>query len=179
MLKATIIDHILASYPERVTQCGVIDISLSDHELIYWTRKISRIKRGSHKQIQFRSFKHYTVDLFEQELSKLNVPNYQNYNEINESYNDFIQKIMSVIDKVAPIKERRIKQNSQERFDGEIADEIKSRDKLFKKFEKSKLHINKDIYIAARYKVKKMIFDKKKSSFEKILSESIGKPKDL
>ena len=87
----------------------------------------------THKQIQFHSFKHYTVDLFEQELSKLNFPNYQNYNEINEAYNDFIQKITSVIDKVAPIKERRVKQNSQEWFDGEIADEIK-RDKLFKKF---------------------------------------------
>ena len=95
---STIIDHILASYPERVTQCGVIDISLSDHQLIYCTRKISRIKRGSHKQIQFRSFKHYTVDLFEQELSKLNFPNYQNYKENNEAYNDFIQRIMSVID---------------------------------------------------------------------------------
>ena len=53
---STIIEHI-----------GVIDISLSDHQLIYCTRKISRIKRVSHKQIQFRSFKHYTVDLFEQE----------------------------------------------------------------------------------------------------------------
>ena len=88
----------LVDYPERVTQCGVIDISLSDHQLIYCTRKISRIKRGSHKQIQFRSFKHYTVDLFEQELSKLNFPNYQNYKENNEAYNDFIQRIMSVID---------------------------------------------------------------------------------
>ena len=61
---STIIDHILASYPERVTQCGVIDISLSDHQLIYCIRKISMIKRGSYKQIQFRSLKHYTVDLF-------------------------------------------------------------------------------------------------------------------
>ena len=106
----TIIDHNLASYPERVTKCGVIDISLSDHQLIYCTRKIFRIKRCSHK-MQFRSFKHYTVNLFEQELSKLNFPNYHNYNEINEAYNDFLQKIMSVIDKVAPIKERRVKQN--------------------------------------------------------------------
>ena len=61
--------------------------------------------------MQFRSFKHYTVNLFEQELSKLNFPNYRNYNEINEAYNDFLQKIMSVIDKVAPIKESRVKQN--------------------------------------------------------------------
>ena len=74
---------------------------------------------------------------------------------------------MSVIAKVAPIKERRVKQNSQEWFDGEIADEIKNRDKLFKKFKKSKLHIDKDIYNVARYKVRKMIFDKNRSFFEK------------
>ena len=43
---------------------------------------------------------------------------------------------MSGIDKVAPIKERRVKQNSQEWSDGEIAKEIKNRDKLFKKFKK-------------------------------------------
>ena len=62
---------------------------------------------------------------------------------------------------------------------GEIANEIKNRDKLFKKFKKSKLHIDKDIYNVARYKVRKMIFDKNRSFFEKKLSESIGKPKDL
>ena len=39
---------------------------------------------------------------------------------------------MSVIDLVVPIKERQVKQNSQEWFDGEIVDEIKNRDKLFK-----------------------------------------------
>ena len=108
----TIIDHILASYQERVTQCGVLDITLSDHQLIYCTTKIFKIKSSLHIQIQFRSFKHYKVDLFEQDLSKLNFPNYQNYNEIDEAYNDFLQKIISVIDKVAPIKERRVKQNS-------------------------------------------------------------------
>ena len=57
---------------------------------------------------------------------------------------------MSMTDKVAPIKERLVKQNSQEWFDGEIANEIKNSDKLFKKFKKSKLHIHKDIYNAAR-----------------------------
>ena len=145
---STIIDHILASYPERVTQCGVIDISLSDHQLIYCTTKISRIKRSSHKQIQFYSFKHYMFNFFEEELWKLNFPNYQNCNGINEAYNDFIQKIMRVIDKVAPIKERRVKQNSQELFNGEIANEIKNRDKLFKKF------THWQIYSVARYKEK-------------------------
>ena len=61
---STIIDRILASFPERVFQLGVIDIGLSDHQLIYCTRKISRFKRGSHKEITFHLFEHYVVNLF-------------------------------------------------------------------------------------------------------------------
>ena len=64
----------------------------------------------------------------------LNSPIYQNYNDINEAYNDFTQKIMKITDKVASMKESRLKQNSQEWFDWEIADEIKNRDRLFKTF---------------------------------------------
>ena len=45
-----------------------------------------------------------------------------------------MMKIVVAIDKVAPIKERRIKHNSQEWFDGEISEAIKNRDKLLKKF---------------------------------------------
>ena len=40
---------------------------------------------------------------------------------------------MVAIDKVAPIKERRIKRNSQKWFDVEISEAIKNRDKLLKK----------------------------------------------
>ena len=53
---------------------------------------------------------------------------------------------------------------------GEIADEIKIRDKLLKKFKKSKLQTDKDTYNAARFKVRKMIFNKNRSFFEKKLS---------
>ena len=45
----SIIDHILASFPDRVTQQGILNVGLSDHQLIYNTRKITRIKRGGHK----------------------------------------------------------------------------------------------------------------------------------
>ena len=111
---ATVIDHILASYPERVTQQGIIDVGLSDHQLVFCTRKIYWIKRGTHRQIKSRSFKHYSADLFKETLTSMNFRNYQNFNDAAEAYDDFIQKIMVAIDKVAPIKERRIKHNSQE-----------------------------------------------------------------
>ena len=36
---STIIDHILASYLDRVFQKGIIDIGIYDHQLIFYTRK--------------------------------------------------------------------------------------------------------------------------------------------
>ena len=62
-------------------------------------------------------------------------------------------------DKVATTKERQLKQNFQDSFDGKIANEIKNQYKLFKKFKNSKLHIDKIIYNASKYKVQKMIFN--------------------
>ena len=53
------------------------------------------------------------------------------------------------------------------------------RDKLFKKFRKSKLHIDKAIYKIARYEVQKLISYKKKRFFENRLSGSVVKPKEL
>ena len=47
---STLIDHILASAPSRVSQKVVINVGVSDHQLIFCTRKISRIKTGgAHK----------------------------------------------------------------------------------------------------------------------------------
>ena len=176
---STIIDHILASFPDRVSQQGVIDVGISDHQIMYCTRKISRIKRGTHKQIRYRSLKNYSADIYEETLVKVDFPNYRNLENINDAYSNFIQKLMRVIDLVAPIKSRRIKQNSQECFDGEVAEKISVRDKLFKKFKKSKLHIDKEIYKIARYEVQKLISYKKKKFSENRLNNSIGKPREL
>ena len=124
---AIIIDHILASYPERVTQQNIIDVGLSDDQLIFCTRKIYRIKRGTRKKIKFPSFKHYSADLLKENLTSMNFAYYQNFNDAAGAYGDFIQKIMVAIDDVAPIKERKIKHNSQKWFDGEISEAIKNR----------------------------------------------------
>ena len=64
-------------------------------------------------------------------------------------------------------------------MDGEVAEKISVHDKLFKKFKKAKLHIDKEIYKIARYEVQKLISYKKKKFFENRLNDSIGKPKEL
>ena len=54
---SSLIDHILTTFPERVSQQGITGAGLSSHQLIYCTRKISHTKVGSHKQITFCSLK--------------------------------------------------------------------------------------------------------------------------
>ena len=46
---SSILDHRLTNSTDRVSQSGVIDTGLSDHQLIYRTRKITRTKFNSHK----------------------------------------------------------------------------------------------------------------------------------
>ena len=144
---SSIIDHILASFPDRVTQQGILNVGLSDHQLIYCTRKITRIKRGGHKQIKFRSL-NYTTDSYEKALVKTNFPECKNFENVNDAYSNFIQNLMEVTDKVASVKNKRRRGNSQEWFDSEISEKLIIQDKLFKKF-KTRLHVDKEIYKGA------------------------------
>ena len=54
------------------------------------------------------------------------------------------------------------KNRIEEWFDGEVAESIKVRDRLFKKFKKSKLHIDKELFKAARNSTQSLIKNKKK-----------------
>ena len=82
---------------------------------------------------------------------------------------------MSVVDKLAPFETKRVKDNSQKWFDGEVLEIIALRDKLFKKFKRNKLRkviinhgINRIAWLC-----------KKREYFKNKLKENIAKPKDL
>ena len=142
-------------------------MGLSDHQLIYCTRKFSRNKVGTVKQITFCSLKKLiTAEAYKEALGKVCFPDYENFSDVNKAYENFIQKLMSVIDKLAPFKTKRVKGNSQEWFDGEVLESIALRDKLFKKFKRSKLNVDKEIYNKARNKSHRLILQKKESTLK-------------
>ena len=102
------------------------------------------------------------------------------FKDINDAYSDFIGKVKSVIDQIAPMKEIRVKNNSQDWFHAEIHEELESRDKLLAKFKKSsRKSTDHENYKKARNKVQYLINDKKKTFVVGKLNENIGKPKEL
>ena len=84
---------------------------------------------------------------------------------------------MTVIDNVAPCKIKRVRGNTQNLFDEEVLETLRSRDKLFKGFKETRLHIDKELYKKAKYDAQKLIAAKKQEFFVEKLSESVGKPK--
>ena len=60
-----------------------------------------------------------------------------------------------------------------------MLEKLKFRNKLFKKFKKLRLHIDKELYKKSKYDALKLISSKKQAFYEKNLSKIIGKPKKL
>ena len=109
---SSLLDHILTNAGWKISQKGVIDVGLSDHQLIYCTRKILRTKFNMHNQIRVRSLKNYTPELFREELTKINFPDHNIFSNVNIAYLDLVEMILSVVDKIAPFKDLRVKNNT-------------------------------------------------------------------
>ena len=84
---------------------------------------------------------------------------------------------MKVIDNNAPCKTKQVKGNTQKWLDGEVFEKLRSRERLFKAFKKTRLHIDKELYKKAKYDAEKIIAAEKQAFFDEKLSESVGKPK--
>ena len=115
---------------------------MSDHQLFFCTKKVKRAKFNKHNNVILRSLKHYTINMFVEELQKVNFSNRKRFSCVDAAYTDFLNKLMKVVNEIASSKEIRIKNNRQEWFDKEIAELIHAREKLFLKFKKSELHID-------------------------------------
>ena len=173
---STLIDHILASFTSRVSQKGVIDIGISNHQPIFSTHKTSRLKKGDiHQHVSFRSFKNYAVDYFKEAHKQLDFQNYGNYDDFNLTYSNFVQKIMPIIDKIAPYRNKRITGNTHNWFDSEVLEKLNARYKLFKKRKIYRLNIDKKSNKKPKCDTSKLIITKKfkhslKRSFQKQLT---------
>ena len=80
---ATLIDHVLTNSPHKIIKSGVIEVNLSDHELIYCTRITTKLKSNKHNELNISSIKNYTAEGFAELLKKIDFPNYETYACVN------------------------------------------------------------------------------------------------
>ena len=119
-----------------------MDIGLSDHQLIYCTRKKFKEKTDTKTFIKYRSLKNYTLKILIEKLKNAVFPDYSTFDNVNEGYADLIGKITNIIDEIAPIKEMYVKNNTEEWVDEETFEAIRVRDKKYQRFKRTRLHID-------------------------------------
>ena len=109
-----LIDHILTSSREKISQSGVISIGVPDYLLIYLTWKLHGMTSNTHKQVKIRTLKNYTIGSLNWGLRMISIPDCEHLNSVSITYSDFVQHITPVINKILPFKEIRIKINFAE-----------------------------------------------------------------
>ena len=61
----SLIDHVLTHSSVKISNSGVVDTTLSDHQLIFCTRKLARIKLNINERINCWSTKTYASEKFQ------------------------------------------------------------------------------------------------------------------
>ena len=102
---SSLIDHILTNS----TESSIIDCGMSNHQLIFCTRKVKRAKFNKHSNVFPRSLIRCTVTVFLRVLQKINFSNYECFSGIDVTYNNFLDKFMKVVNEIAPGDQIRIK----------------------------------------------------------------------
>ena len=90
---------------------------MSHHQLTYCTKKVKWVKLYKQNNVFLRSIKHYPVNVFPEELQKVNFSNYEHFSCIDVAYTGFLNKLIKVTNEIPANKDIRIKNNTQKLFE--------------------------------------------------------------
>ena len=176
---STIIDLILVSDCHKISQSGVIDCNISDHQLIFCTRKITHNFIGKHNTVKLRSLKNYNKEAFQQHLVGIDWLNVLNCDNVFDAWKNFKSVFILALDIFAPVKDIRIKQRSEKWIDSNILQCIKERDKAFQLYKRNKNDENLNNFRTLRNKAQSLIHNAKKNYFNETLESNKSDSKTL
>ena len=130
---STLLDHIYANNSNNISQSGVIETGISDHFMIYCTRKVTRSQADKCNSIKIRSMKHYSKELLTEKLQCISWEPVLQCTEVNEAWEKFRTIVTQVMDDIAPEKEIKIKSRTEPWINNEILDLIYERNEAFHK----------------------------------------------
>ena len=143
-------------------------MSISDHYPIYATISLHSYQKNSnaHKSIKYRSIKHFDQSLVQADLCNSDLIYVDAYSDPSVALTELFNTIQSVLDKHAPIKEKRIKRDHQPEW---VTDEIKSL-----MYQRNKCHKNGlfDQSKVLRNKTASLIRKSKRNYFNKAIEDN-------
>ena len=105
----TAIDLICTSDVENISQSGVLRIKLSDHKVIFCTRKLMKCQCKGHNNVELRIMKCYDKDVFVDKLRSLDWAKVTSVKNVNDSWKIFHEMFLQILGRVAPVKKCQVK----------------------------------------------------------------------
>ena len=127
----SLIDLLFTNSCHRVVDCGVINLTLSDHSLIFCVLK-SACPKAPGRSIQYRAYKNYSKANFVNELKEINWETVENDPDINAAVNKWNALFTKTANHHAPLKQTRLKGVSHPWMNSQLSKEMQYRDKLYK-----------------------------------------------
>jgi hypothetical protein len=90
----SILDVCITSSPDKIIQSGVVHLGISDHSLIYATRKLN--------SVEFRNFRKFNVESFLSDLYMLPWVELDCKQNVDEMWECWKTLFLQVLDKHAP-----------------------------------------------------------------------------
>ena len=97
----SILDVCITSSPDKIIQSGVVHLGISDHSLIYATRKLNSVIKGnSQNSVEFRNLRKFNVESFLSDVYML--PALDCKQNVDEMWECWKTLFLQVLDKHAP-----------------------------------------------------------------------------
>lgn len=136
----TLIDLCVTNAIDCTTNSGVLHIGISDHSLVYMSRK-QRVIKSLPKICKVRSFKHFNEAHFKNDVSQMPWSNVDVLDDPNEMWSMWSKMLMQAIDKHAPIKNRRVGSKRREPWiTNSLVEQMRRRDLLKRQANNSNDH---------------------------------------
>jgi hypothetical protein len=142
----TIIDHIYVSHNNFIIDSGSIPCCLSDHNIVWCTRRHKNMFKatGASNWITYRSYKCFESEAFVQDLFAIGLGDCARIPgiHIDNAWNLWSTKFLSVLNAHAPIRRKKFKNNPPPWLNGDVIEAMHKRNLLHKKACKDKNNIS-------------------------------------
>ena len=175
--KPTTIDYILTN-SDCVRDHGVKHLNISDHELIYVTRKKLKIKYNVINTFG-RSYKNYNKGDFQQQLVDHDWSELDDIGDPNDYWKILISGITNELEKTCPLKKMVLKDYGDPWITREIVEILKDKKRLFMKAKKSRLPDDLLAAREARNLANKMVKQAKEDFIKDNFENDSNDPKNI
>lgn len=109
---SSLIDVLITNNQERIIKSGVCHIGISDHSLIFGIRKVNGAVKKPAKITYSRNFRFFNKNNFLSDLLSQPWSHIQAFGNPDQIWSAWKDMFMSVVDKHAPMKTRKVRSNA-------------------------------------------------------------------